>query len=421
MDGLVPSYFLIQLPVSEYEPDPAVPIGTMSDYSASDSYLGFAHQTFSALTLLLDSGDDDSVTLELTDDVTLHSPGSDVRHQIAHTISDAPDELSIKAVKLWKTIRIWATEYRSTEHYVLITCAPISQELMSLTDNSDRTQLQIQLEAEAARVIQEHDQKVHEHKDRYQGCKAFLALDGKTRSALVYQILLCPQSPNITRIDAALGENLKNIATPEKRQLIIVRLREFWLNRVVKSLTGELPRRISKREVQQQIEEIHNEITGPILPDDFGDLKPPEDCDTPDLMRTQIELVDGGPRRITRARRARWQSANQRQRWMDDKITFWSQLNRFDQKLVDVWSDRHGPMCDDTVDAPEEVKRRRGCEILDWSHQGAASTLIKIGNKVAPPFLVQGTYQQLADDRRVGWHPDYESLLPKREEPDEND
>jgi len=60
-------------------------------------------------------------------------------------------------------------------------------------------------------------------------------------------------------------------------------------------LSGELPRRISKLELQQQIEEIHNEITGPNLPDEFGDLKPPEDCETPDIMRKQIELVNGGP------------------------------------------------------------------------------------------------------------------------------
>ena len=136
-----------------------------------------------------------------------------------------------------------------------------------------------------------------------------------------------------TEVDAVLDQILKNIATPEKRELIIVRLREFWLNRVVKSLSGELPRRISKRELQQQIEEIHNEITGPNLPDEFGDLKPPEDCETPDIMRKQIELVDGGARRIARARRARWQSGNQRQRWMDGKVTFWAQLNKFDQEV----------------------------------------------------------------------------------------
>lgn len=392
----------------------------MGDHSASDSYLGFAHQTLSALTLLLDAGDEDSVTLELTDDVTVHHSASDARHQISHTMADTPEALTVKAVKLWKTIWIWATEYKPTERYVLITCAPVCHELECLAGGSDRADLQLQLEIEAGRVIHEHDQKIHGHNDRYPGCKAFLSLEGEVRSALIQQILLCAASPNITQVDTMLDHNLKNIATPEKRQLIVVRLRQFWLNRVVKSLTGELPRQISKREVQQQIEEIHNEITGPNLPDNFGDLKPPEDCETPDIMRRQIELVNGGSRRIARARRARWQSGNQRQQWMDDKVTFWSQLNKFDQKLIDAWSDRHGPMCDDTAAASEEEKRRRGCEILDWSHQEASSMLIKIGNKVAPAFLVQGTYQQLANDRCVGWHPDYEARLPNPKDLDED-
>jgi hypothetical protein len=186
-------------------------------------------------------------------------------------------------------------------------------------------------------------------------------------------------------------------------------------------LTGELPRRISKRELQQQIEEIHNQVTGPNLPDEFGDLKPPEDCETPDIMRRQIELVNGGARRIARARRARWQSGNQRQRWMDGKVTFCAQLDKFDQRLIQAWSDRHGPMCDDTADASEQVKQKRGCQILDWSHEEAPSALMKVGSKAAPAFLVQGTFQQLADDRSVGWHPNYVDLLPKRKEPDADD
>jgi len=400
---------------------------SVTNHNAVDSYLGFAHQTLSALTLLLDAGDDESVTLELTDDVTVHHPSPhtphapvDTRHQISHTIGASPAEMTLKSVKLWKTIGIWAAEYDEKERYILVTCAPICQELKCLADNTNRGPLQTLLEEEARRVVHEHDQKLHKHQDREPACKAFLSLNGKVREALLSRIILCAHSPNIALVDGVLDNLLKNLATPEKRHLIIVRLREFWFNRVTKSLSGELPRRITKRELQQQIEEIHNEVTGPGLPDNFGDLKPPVDSETPDLMRKQIELVDGGAKRIVRARKVRWQSRNQRQRWMDEKVTFWAQLDKFDQKLIDAWSDRHGPMCDDTVAASESDKRRRGCEILDWTHNDAASTLIQVGTKVAPPFLVQGTYQQLADERRVGWHPDYETLLPTPEKTDED-
>src|SRR5207248_200498 len=98
-----------------------------------------------------------------------------------------------------------------------------------------------------------------------------------------------------------------------------------------------------------------------------------------------------------------------------------AQLNKFDQKLIDAWGDLHGPMCDDMAGASEQDKQRRGCQILDWSHEEASAMLMKVGSKAAPAFLVQGTFQQLADDRSVGWHPDYEALLPKRKDPDAND
>ena len=97
---------------------------SVPDHSAVDSYLGFAHQTLSALALLLNAGDDESVTLELTDDVTVHHAGpdepADTRHQISHTIGESPAELTLKSVKLWKTIGIWVAEYNEKEHYILL-------------------------------------------------------------------------------------------------------------------------------------------------------------------------------------------------------------------------------------------------------------------------------------------------------------
>jgi len=44
------------------------------------------------------------------------------------------------------------------------------------------------------------------------------------------------------------------------------------------------------------------------------------------------------------------------------------------------------------ADASEQDKQRRGCQILDWSHEEASSMLMKVGSKAAPAFLVQGRF-----------------------------
>jgi hypothetical protein len=140
-------------------------------------------------------------------------------------------------------------------------------------------------------------------------------------------------------------------------------------------------------------------------------LDPAPDVETPDMMRRQIELVNGGRNRVARARVAHWRSRNQRDRWMADDITSRNALDLFDRKLVEEWGARHGPMCDDTKGSTDEEKQKHGRDLLDWSHTDAPANLINLGPRVPPPFLIQGTYQDLADRLNIGWHPEYEALL----------
>ena len=393
-----------------------------ADHNAVDSTLGYDFQTLHALLVLLKANDEEAVTLELTDDVTLHhtptvqSTHAETRFQVAHSVLPVLPDVTLKSTKLWKTLRIWASEYDPKERYFLLTCAPVSSDLQCLTSPGDRTLLLAQLEKEGLLVIQENSQKIHEHKERIQGCKAFLSLPHDARMDLLNRITLCSNGPNILAVDAMLDEAIRNIARPDKRRLMVQRLREYWMNRACLSLTGELPRLIKKSELQLRIEEISTTIAGNGLPDDYGVIQPPANTQAPDMMCRQIELVDGGTHRINRAKSAHWKSRNQRQRWLDDDVSIASRLNEFDQKLINMWNDRHGPMCDDTASACEEDKQRHGCTLLDWSHNEAPQWPVSVGRGPVPAYVTQGTYQDLATRLTVGWHPDFLSrLLPPGE------
>jgi hypothetical protein len=129
------------------------------------------------------------------------------------------------------------------------------------------------------------------------------------------------------------------------------------------------------------------------------------------MMRRQIELVNGGNHRINRAKIARWKSRNQRQRWLEDDVSISVRLNQFDQQLVNFWNDHHGPMCDDTATATEEKKQLQGCDLLDWSHFEAPQQSLTLGTSAVPAFVTQGTYQDMANDVLIGWHPDFKTRL----------
>jgi hypothetical protein len=387
-----------------------------ADHSAVDSTLGYAFQTLQALIILLQANDDESVSIELTDDVTLHQTPSangsaESRFQVAHSTSQSLPAVTLKSVKLWKTIGIWASEYAPNERYFLLTCAPVSADLKCLTTVGDRTAILVKFEEEAALVIKERQQGIHEHKERISGCRAFLALAPALRAELLNQILLCASIPNINAFDDILDKQLRPTARPDKRLLMISRIREYWMNRACLSLTGKLSRRITKGELQQRIEEISSTISGSGLPDDYGTLQPPTGAPVPDTMRRQIELVNGGNHRINRAKTAHWKSRNQRQKWLDDDVSMMARLNDLDQKLIDAWNDRHGPMCDDTATCSEAEKQQHGCSLLDWSHHEASQWPISIGRGPVPVYVTQGTYQDLANRLEVGWHPEYKVRL----------
>ncbi len=388
-----------------------------ADYSAVDSTLGYAFQTLHALVVLLRAADDESVSIELTDDVTLHHNRStlhapeETRLQLAHSIRARVPELKLNSTKLWKTIRIWASQYNPNERYFLITCAPICVELQCLTDDTDRTQLQGQLEDEANRVIDEKARGVHAHEERILGCRAFVDLAPALRLELLKRTFLCPDGPNILEIDSILDRELRNIARPEKRLMLVARLREYWMHRACLSLTGELPRIITKGELHQRIEDLAASLNGSCLPDDYGAIRPPREAEVPDMMRKQIELVNGGGSRIARAKSARWKSRNQRQKWLEEDVSVATRLNEFDQQLIDAWRDHHDPMRDDTLNSDEPEKQRQGCKLLDWSHHEAPLWPVAIGTAPVPPYVTQGTYQDLADQMLIGWHPDYQARL----------
>lgn len=93
------------------------------------------------------------------------------------------------------------------------------------------------------------------YSDRAPGCEAFLALSDSDRLNLLRQIEMFPEGPDITRIEALIGQQLK--FTPVEYRLgVTKRLVEWWGLQIVHSLCGMRDRAISF--IESRLETLHS-------------------------------------------------------------------------------------------------------------------------------------------------------------------
>jgi len=196
------------------------------------------------------------------------------------------------------------------------------------------------------------------------------------------------------------------------RTKITERLIEWWDRQVVLSLLDKRQRWLSKMELLAHIEQLIISHSSRGLPDDVANQMPPDlEAEMTGMMVRQINLVSGGTSRIKRAAVARWRVRTQREKWLNDDFALAAELDDFDIKLIERWNDRFGPMKDDCYSVEVAEHSKKGLELLDWSHQEAHKDVPPIRPLFTAEFLVQGSYQQLADGCQVGWHPKYVTLL----------
>lgn len=388
-------------------------------HSAVPAALGYYHQSLYGLVALLDADDDESVSIETADDVELHGKVPTL-HQIKSSQGKTAS-LTDKCVPLWKTLCIWCTsQFRDTAQFLLVTQARISTRscLQPLTfSGSDRSTVCDALQKIAREVLetrkqQKKDGKRLSFKSLAPGCKAFLSLKRRKQEHLLSRIQIRPSSFATADIPAVVAERLRTVLPPDIRILAVERLIEWWDRRIALGLLRQSPRFVSKLELQHRVHEIVSTLHPDSLPDDFGSEVPESiESELGGIMEQQIELVDGGADRIKLAALARWRARNQRERWLTENLAMASALTAFDSSLTESWEYLFKATKHDSRESSDDEKRKRGRDLLDWSQTKAPSEVPPLRHNWTKPYLVQGSFHELADGNIVGWHPDYDALL----------
>jgi hypothetical protein len=392
-------------------------------HAAGAAALGFYYQAFFALeTLVAQSADDAAIAVERLDDVELNADGRNLLYQLKHSISPAPPPITLKARALWRTVKVWAdllpdlTLEDTTLHLVAVGDIPNDSPLTALTTlDADRSELVGAMVEEAQHVMDARTSAAKGRKplpygDRADGCEAFLSLTETERHNLMRRALVQKNSPTIDEIEARVANDLKLLPV-DQRPLVAQRLIEWWDRQIVYSLCGKRERAVKRAELQAQIMSIVADLEeGKLLPE-FETATPPGDYQPDSMLARQIRLVNGKPSDLSKAIREEWKAREQRARWINGNPAMAATINDYDLVLKEHWADRHTQMSEDCAEWEDGGKCEGGLKILRWTHEQAPLVVRPIAEGWTAPYYVRGSYQVLAINLTVGWHPDFANLL----------
>lgn len=395
-------------------------------HSAEGAALGFYYQSLYALRAILEQPHDDAaVCLERLDDVEVVSNGKPLLAQLKHSITAKPIAVTLASRALWRTLKAWIDVLPrivlEETRFQLVTVAPLGTKdvlAVLIEETGDRGPLHDLLVLEAQRVIDEHetargsDTLPLPHADRVAGCAAFLKLGQAKRNALLARITIRPGASNIASISIDIAAQLVNFP-PEKRPAICARLIEWWDLQVIFTLCGKRERFIFKIEVQQKIAELAGEIERDELLPDFENALLPDDYEPDSMIARQIELVGGKRSDVRQAVREEWRARAQRHKWCLERFDMATRIDHYDKVLLEAWSDKHERMVEKCEGGEDALKQKSGYQLLRWSYDAAHAEVRSFANNWSASYYVRGTYQVLAVDLQVGWHPQFKQLLGK--------
>lgn len=382
----------------------------MSKFSAGSSALGYLYQAIQGLSLLINSESGTKMYIERYDDVEFEKDGT-AREliQLKHKIKSA-SSLSNYSSDLWKSIRIWIEEYRSGKinlaHsiFTIMTTSSAEKDSAAFFLSEDRKQrdttraMQI-LEDVSSKSLNRENEAVYELFSK-------LSLDEKFK--LVDNLKIIDELSNISETEQEILTQLKWSVRNEHLNSFYDSFQGWWFRLVIRHLSGESRSPIYYDEVDAKIHDLAEQYRAEDLTIDYRNLIPTLEQESNAkrmIFVKQLNLIALHEKRIKKAISDYYKAFSQRSKWVGDKLLFLSELEEYEERLVDEW-ERYFLIVTTKLSSSADKKELqiKGQEIFDWMDITANFC---IREYCTEPYVMRGSYHMLADDRRVGWHPTF--------------
>ena len=390
--------------------------GRANRFSAVDAKLGYLYQLRLALFCALrrlKSESDFLVSVETLDDVMFERTDGEVmdllqtkhhRKGIASLTNASPD--------IWKTLRIWFEGHASgqipqhTDLY-LITTSVASENTaackLRLVDRDVKTAQKI-LDATAT------SSKNMSNKSSYE---AYLNLTPSKRTEILDKVVVIDAAPNISELDNKLYQEIYWAAEKEHHEAFLQRLEGWWLRCMLRQLIDTDYNRLSSSDIEKKMFDLSEQFKQDALPidDDLLDfiLDDATKANHQDFtFVSQLQIIKAGKHRIAPAIRDYYRAFEQRSRWIREDLIVNSELYKYEKHLQEEWELIFEAMRDELGDtATNQAKEKAARLVLAWAER----TTIPIRSNVTEPFVSRGSLHMLADNMRIGWHPEFRERL----------
>ncbi len=384
-----------------------------NSHSAAASALGYLHQTRWGLLELLWSRNTDpsrSLTMEMFDDIAWDYDGTptELKQLKLHVstvrnLTDASDDI-------WRTLRAWMDAGRPGDTYgptlTLITnaTAGTGSAASHLRVSTDR-------DVTTARTKLEHTARNSTTTGTKAARDQFLRLPPSERATFVGRIFIADQSADLDGVEDEVATLLRPGAPTDPYQfdMYLEQVWGWWAKTTIAMLRGQRPA-VSVTEVLTVLERIRDGYTRDNLPS----LIDTEDINLDSLQhenRTyvhQLHLLNLAARPLQKAILDYQRAYLQETRWLEVDLVDYAELDTFTARLVDEWERAFDHMLAQLPDeAGDADKQRAGRELLNSLSESALS----IRAKFQQPFHARGRRHALADDRKIGWHPEFDTHL----------
>lgn len=387
-------------------------------FSAADSALGYLYQVRCALLWSLQRLPNEPIfeaSIETLDDVTFETAGAPQELLQTKLHKNRGANLTDASTDLWKTLRIWIAALDAgqitteTVLYLVTTesTAPgtIAASLKTTGRDTDVALQRLQQTAQTS--------SSQTNESAY---AAYLSKSTDERKKLIDRVYIVDSAPDISDLDQLLKNEVFHAISREHQEAFLEYLEGWWFRRAVTQLKNiESGDRISSEELEAQMAELRDQFRRESLPiaDDLLNYKLDDETtsshgDFPFVQ--QIKLTTTHSKRIMSAIQDYYRAFEQRSRWQRQNLLFIRDLKTYEKRLTEEWElifaaaeDRIGS------EASETEKKQAAQEVLAWAESGNVRSRIKPA--VSESFITRGSLHILANQMRIGWHPEFRARI----------
>jgi len=394
-------------------------IQNINSHDASGQLTGYLYQVLTALLLLLKNTNEEAqICIEKYDDVAfLEDDEPIILIQTKHHLKEQSN-LSNSSTDLWRTINSWCDSLKKsptglpTTKFVIITTACVQSDnaALFLLDNNERN-------TDKANEILTTIAKTSKSKINKSFYDNFLTMSQDLRNRLIDNIYIYPKSNNIVNLKPEIMSYVRYATLPKFEENVYTKLIGWWISEIIKCLNSRDLRFITRQQIQQILFDIGSEYKDDSLPIDVDFTHNPTDDElnqiSPNnrIFINQLNLIKLSRDRIKRCIRDYYNAIRQRSSWVREQLLLVDELSAYEDTLIDEWERLFIIMRDSISESSngsnEKYKSNAGAKL----YNDIEGLNIKIRERVEKPFIMRGTFHDLANHLKVGWHVDYKERL----------